>query len=92
MEATGNEGSTVDRWYQWTALLVWPQKWRVVVEGLDKVIQRMKSDAANQKWDRDLAKEVVAQSSGAIKPSPLCSDLLLQCLMKFLNLNFHFSF
>jgi len=23
-KATGNEGATVDKWYRWTALLVWP--------------------------------------------------------------------
>ena len=91
-EATGNEGATVDRWYRWTAVLLWPRKRRVVVEGLDRVIEKLNENAVEQTWDIEVVKDVIAQSRGAIKPSPSCSALLLQYLSKFSKRNLSLLF
>ena len=43
-EATGNEGATLDKQYNWAALLFWPSKNRIENLGLANVIQSLNED------------------------------------------------
>ena len=92
-EATGNEGTTLDKTYHQAALLVWPKKHRVIVMGVNTSINKLESackklatlgcepDVQQQQECEDMAKEIVA----AIKDSYGCSNsnaavTLLACL------------
>ena len=43
-EATGNEGATVDKQYNWTALLLWPVRKCPAVIGVPNMVQLLKQD------------------------------------------------
>ena len=42
-EATGNEGVSVERWYKWTTLILWPLKRRLINIGGDKMTFKLKA-------------------------------------------------
>ena len=84
-EATGNEGASVERWYKWTALILWPQKRRLMNIGCDKMTNKLKIAVigrttpltATEKEDSlKLARELV-ESGGHSSTSAVT---LLQCL------------
>ena len=61
-EATGNEGATVDKQYNWAALLLWPVKQRAAVIGLDNMVELFEQDVKNTKNQTglvDIAKEIM---------------------------------
>ena len=62
-EATGNEGATLYKQYNWAALLLWPVKQRAAVIGLDNMIQIFEQDIKKGKNETRLvaaAKEIMA--------------------------------
>ena len=84
-EATGNEGASVERWYKWTALILWPLKKRLVNIGSDKVTNMLKMPAlwnptlltaAEKENNLKFARELV-ESDGHSASSAV---MLLQCL------------
>ena len=84
-EATGNEGATVERWYKWTALILWPLKRRLVNIGCDKMTNKLKVAVMDRttpligdekKDSLELARDLVS-SDGHSSSSALS---LLQCL------------
>ena len=84
-EATGNEGASVERWYKWTALILWPQKRRLMNIGCDKMTNKLKIavigrptplTAAEKEDSLKLARELV-ESDGHSSSSAVT---LLQCL------------
>jgi hypothetical protein len=87
-EATGNEGATVERWYRWTALLLWPTKRRVLLMGLDNMTAKLKADVNSaaslskdkQKQCLELARDLVLQSRCTSKLSSKSAADLLCCL------------
>ena len=52
-EATGNEGATLDKQYNWAALLLWPTGKRMTVIGLSNMIELFKQDVDARKKDLD---------------------------------------
>ena len=48
-EATGNEGATCDKQYNWAALLLWPTRNRIRSLGLENMVQLFKSDISQEK-------------------------------------------
>ncbi len=84
-EATGNEGASVERWYKWTALILWPQKRRLMNIGCDKMTDMLKINvirrstpltAPEKEENLKLARELV-ESDGH---SSMSAVSLLQCL------------
>lgn len=84
-EATGNEGASVERWYKWTALILWPQRRRLMNIGCGKMTNKLKlavigrttPPTTSEKEDSlKLAREL-AESGGHSSSSALT---LLQCL------------
>ena len=84
-EATGNEGASVERWYKWTALVLWPQKRRLMNIGCDRMTHKLKMavigrttplTAAEKEDSLKLAREL-AESGGHSSTSAVT---LLQCL------------
>jgi hypothetical protein len=84
-EATGNGVASVERWYKWTALILWPQKRRLMNIGCDKMTNKLKMNvtccstpltAAEKEECMKLAKELV-KSDGH---TPTSAVTLLQCL------------
>ena len=56
-EASGNEGATIERWYNQAALLLWPKQQRIKVLGLDTVASRLaKSIEKRSPLERDSTK------------------------------------
>ena len=89
-EATGNEGATVEKWYKYAALLLWPLRKRVAVLGVECMIKRLERAATGQatskgteEWRKcvELAGDIVTQSKVARQePSSKSSATLLGCL------------
>ena len=52
-EATGNEGASLDKQYNWAALLLWPTEKRMTVIGLENMIELFKQDVDAGKKDLD---------------------------------------
>ena len=76
-EATGNEGATVGKQYNWTALLLWPIKKRTAVIGVDNMIEYFKQDVDTGKGGLDdKAREVMRE----IRRNRPWFELLLQFL------------
>jgi hypothetical protein len=84
-EATGNEGASVERWYKWTALILWPQKRRLMNIGCDKMTNKLKIavigrstplTTPEKEESLKLARELV-ESDGHASTS---AATLLQCL------------
>jgi len=83
-EATGNEGATVDKQYNWAALLLWPVKQRTAVVGLHIMVGIFEQDVKNNKKEADLivvAKDILREmhkrSNGTLSLEFLRSLLLL---------------
>ena len=61
-EATGNEGASIDKQYNWTALLFWPVRKRTAVIGMDNLIQLFKQDVdAGKKGLNNVAREIMRE-------------------------------
>ena len=45
-----NDNITVDKWYEWAALFLWPIKNRMVLLGLDSTITLFEQDAIAGRW------------------------------------------
>jgi len=63
-EATGNEGATVDKFYHWAALLIWPAKKHTAVIGVLNLIEEFERDFKRGKAEDDLtvaAKDIMKQ-------------------------------
>ena len=87
-EATGNEGATLDKQYNWAALLVWPSKNRTVNIGIANVVRLLKKDLLGPTLSQEkkakldaVAKDIISASSTAF-PTEECVSFLqsLQCL------------
>ena len=79
-EATGNEGATIDKQYNWTALLLWPIKKRMAVIGVDTVIKFFKQDLDAGKKDLDdVAREILKEIRHA-RPSVQSGLIFLDAL------------
>jgi len=83
-EATGNEGVTVDKQYNWTALLLWPVKQRTAVVGLHRMVgifeqnvKKNKNGAGVIGIAKDILREMHKRSSGSLSLEVLQSLLLL---------------
>lgn len=84
-EATGNEGASVERWYKWTALILWPLKKRLVNIGSDKVAGMLKMPTI---WNPTLLTEAEKENNLKFAGELVESDghsassaiMLLQCL------------
>ena len=94
-EATGNEGTTLDKTYHQAALLVWLKKHRLIVMGVDASISKLKSfckklatpgckSVAQQQQECEvMAKEIVAASKNSHGcPSSDAAVTLLTCLQQ----------
>ena len=86
-EATGNEGASVERWYKYTAFILWPIKHRMKNVGCVKMTQELKCavlecesplTGKEEKEGLELAKQLVT-ADGHSSQSIL---LLLKCLSK----------
>lgn len=62
-EATGNEGATLDKQYNWAALLLWPSKNRTTNIGITNMIHLLKKDLLDPTFSQDkkTALEAVAK-------------------------------
>ena len=61
-EATGNEGATVDKQYNWAALLLWPIRKRTAVMGVSNMTRLFKQDVdAGRKDLGDVAKDIIRE-------------------------------
>lgn len=64
-EATGNEGATLDRQYNWAALLFWPPRKRVINIGILNMIKLLKQDLLDPTISQDkknrLAEDIVRE-------------------------------
>ena len=61
-EATGNEGATLDKQYNWTALFLWPSRKCPTVIGIDNMIELFQQDvdAAKRGLD-DVARDILME-------------------------------
>ena len=84
-EATGNEGASVERWYKWTALILWPLKRRLMNIGCDKMTFKLKAavidrttplGGSEKNESLELARDLV-RSDGHTSDSAIS---LLKCL------------
>ena len=84
-EATGNEGASVEHWYKWMALILWPQRRRLMNIGCVKMTNELKIAvigrttpliATEKESSLKLARELV-ESGGYSSTSAVT---LLQCL------------
>ena len=77
-EATGNEGATVDKQYNWAALLLWPKRKRTAVIGVSNMARLFKQDVdAGRKDVDDIARDII-QELRHDSPS-------VQCCLSFLH-------
>ena len=85
-EATGNEGASVERWYKYTAFILWPVKRRLMIIGCDKMTSKLKNvvldrttplTGSERKENLELARDLVS-SAGHTSSS---AQSLLQCLL-----------
>ena len=61
-EATGNEGATVDKQYNWAALLLWPIRKRTAVMGVSNMARLFKQDVDAGRKDLDeVAKDIIRE-------------------------------
>ena len=61
-EATGNEGASVDKQYNWTALLIWPKRKRAAVIGISNMVELFKQDVhANKKGLDNIARDIIRE-------------------------------
>ena len=61
-EATGNEGATVDKQYNWTALLLWPTMKRTAVIGVSNMVKLLKRDVdAGKKGLDNVAQDILRE-------------------------------
>ena len=61
-EATGNEGATVEKQYNWAALLLWPVRKRTAVIGVSNMARVFKQDVDTGKKDLDdVAKDIIRE-------------------------------
>ena len=61
-EATGNEGASVDKQYNWTALLMWPTRRRAAVIGIGNMVELFKQDVhANKKGLDNVARDIIRE-------------------------------
>lgn len=65
-ESTGNEGATLDRQYNWAALLFWPPRKRVINVGIQKMMKLLKQDLLDPTISQD-------------KKNGLAEDLVREC-------------
>jgi len=70
-EATGNEGATVDKQYNWAALLLWPVKQRTAVIGLDAMVEIFVQKIEDKKDTRlvAVAKEIMTEMRNSLDTS-----------------------
>ena len=61
-EAIGNEGASVDKQYNWTALLMWPTRRRAAVIGIGNMVELFKQDVhANKKVLDNVARDIIRE-------------------------------
>ena len=61
-EATGNEGASVDKQYNWTALLLWPTRKRPAVIGVSNMVELFKQDInAGKKGLVNVARDIIRE-------------------------------
>ena len=77
-EATGNEGATVDKQYNWTSLFLWPVRKRPAVIGVLNMVRLFKQDVdAGKSGVNDVAKDILRELR--------CSGLSVQSCILFLH-------
>ncbi len=82
-EATGNEGATVDKQYNWAALLIWPLRNRIRNLGPTNMVRLLKSELQDQPISQERAAELEVVARDLIKcSSPDSSVSLLQSLQR----------
>ena len=94
-EATGNEGTTLDKTYHQAALLMWPKKHRAIMMGVDSSINKLESSckklatpgcesvAQQQQECEVMAKDIVAASKNLYGiPIDYAAVTLLSCLQQ----------
>ena len=81
-EATGNEGATVDKQYNWAALLLWPVKQRTAVIGLDAMVEIFVQRIEDKKDTRlvAVAKEIMTEMRNSLDTSS-CVEFLKSLLL-----------
>ena len=79
-EATGNEGATLDKQYNWTALFLWPSRKRPSVIGISTMVKLFQQDvdAARRGLD-DVARNMLIEIRRS-RPSVHTCILFLQAL------------
>ena len=76
-EATGNEGATVDKQYNWTALLLWPIRKRTDVIGMSNMVSLFKQDVdAGKKGLDNIARDIMREMRHNIPSVKSCLSFL----------------
>ena len=76
-EATGNEGATVDKQYNWTALLLWPTMKRTTVIGMNNTVQLFKQDIdAGKKGLDNVARDIMREMCNGSPSIQSCLSFL----------------
>ena len=81
-EATGNEGATLDKQYNWAALLLWPIGKRMSVIGVSNMIKFLKQDVDAGKKDLDSTARDIMKEMRSVNPGHQSCLALLRALQE----------
>ena len=84
-EATGNEGATLDKQYNWAALLLWPSKNRTLNLGTTNIIHLLEKELLHGSSQDKKTSEVVAKDLFRLLADDCAYSVRTEILVSFLR-------